>query len=124
MEHLGGRVSSLSFLSSLEKRQSEAGGNGVVVKDLTAHPEGNTSGEKLGQRGVYADYPGRVFDPGAAICYNRQQARHRGATKVARKYRQCYTENEEDNPSARLSIENRQLACVHSKLMANRPLRA
>src|SRR4030042_3724955 len=102
----------------LEKRQPAAGGDGVAVKDLAAHLEGNPTGEKPGQCGIYPDPPGWVFYVGTALCHNRQQARDRCASKVSRERRQSLPENEEADPPARLSTENKQPACEHSNLMA------
>lgn len=50
--------------------------------------------------------------------------RDRGAAKVSRERRQGFPENEKADPPTRLSTENKQPACEHNKLTANRPLRA
>jgi hypothetical protein len=52
-----------SVFLRLEKMLPAAGGYCVNVKNLAAHPEGNPTGEKLGQRGAYEDPTGRGFDP-------------------------------------------------------------
>jgi hypothetical protein len=53
--------------SRFEKGKPETGGDSFAVKNLAVYPEGNPSGEKPDQRGLYADHPGRVLNAGGAF---------------------------------------------------------